>query len=107
MGWDFWLEVDTGGEQLVSIGDSVNHTHNTNGMWRLAGLELKEADGKLAAEVGPLVTAAVGWMLDNESLCRPMEPPNGWGTYESTVSALERVAELCADHPKATCRTCF
>lgn len=80
---------------------SANHTSNTAGMWRHAGCDIAEFDGKLASELGASLKVAIDAMRANPGLYKPMEPDNGWGTYESTLKFMINVLLACESNPDA------
>jgi hypothetical protein len=113
MGWDAWIELDTGGQEPHVIreyddqGRYLNYTHNTNGMWRSAGLELRDFDGKAAAELILPLSQCLTVMESDPERFRAMEPENGWGSYDGTVDVLRRLLDTCMRHPEGTIRFCF
>ncbi len=103
MSYDVWLEVDTGGPEPVEVWER-NHTSNTAGMWRGAGLDLGGCDGRQAAQVVEGVAAAVEVMERDPERFRAMNPPNGWGSYESCLAFLTAIRDACVAHPATTVR---
>lgn len=106
MSYDIWLEIDTGGGELVAVGGDWNYTSNCSPMWRLAGADLAAFDGKPAGDCLPLLTAAIADMRANPDRYAPLDPPNGWGSYASLLPVLDRLAAQFARHPSATVRVC-
>lgn len=103
MSYDVDLTIDTGSGEPVSVW-SRNHTSNTARMWRAAGCDLAEFDGKPASELTPVVTAAITDMCAHPGAYRTMNPPNGWGDYESTLEFLRAIRDACMDHSLTTVR---
>ena len=105
MSYDVWLEitVDTGTDHNLWLLD-VNHTSNCAPMWRHAGADLREYDGKPASEAAGPLTEAVARMEADPDTYRAMNPPNGWGDYDTALAFLREIAQACARHSKATVR---
>ncbi|MFG3709500.1 hypothetical protein [Micromonospora sp. NPDC047730] len=104
MSYDIWLNIDTGGPEPATVWDSFNYTSNCGPMWRAAGADLAAFDGEPAGECLPILTAAIKRMEDDPATYRAMDPPNGWGSYDSLLPALRRLADGFRSHPKATVR---
>ena len=100
MSYDVSLYIDTGNAE-VEVG-WWNYTTNCAPMWRHAGADLADMKNKTAGEVAPIIAAAVQRMRDDPDTYRAMNPPNGWGDYDSCLKFLAEVAEACATHHKAT-----
>lgn len=104
MSYDVYLlntaDLDTDGDPFCVF--ERNHTSNTGPMWRAAGCDLAEFDGKTAAELGPAVARAIAAITIEPEKYRPMEPANGWGTLPSTVRFLVDIWEACTEHPDTT-----
>lgn len=101
MSYDVSLMIDTGGPEQVEV-TWRNMTSNVACMWRHAGADLAEFDGRKAGEVYPLLVDAVAEMLANPGTYRAMNPPNGWGSYETCVEFLRQLAVDFGAHPNAT-----
>lgn len=102
MSYDIWLTIDTGGEEPARVGDSWNYTTNCSWMWRAAGADLAEFDGKLAKDCIPVLSAAIAELKANPARYEAMNPENGWGSYETLVPSLEELLGEFLEHPKAT-----
>lgn len=103
MSYNIWLEIDTGGPRTARVGSETwNYTSNCVPMWRAAGADLAEFDGKLAGECIPILDAALAALRDDPARFKAMNPANGWGAYETLVLALEKLRRNFAYHPKAT-----
>jgi len=100
--YDVSLELPDG-DQTVSVFER-NHTSNTAPMWRKAGCDLAEFDGRSAGELGPIVARAIAAIVTEPEAYRPMEPGNGWGSLPSTVRFLVDIWDACTDSPEATVR---
>jgi hypothetical protein len=64
-------------------------------MWTLAGANLAALNGKPAGEVKLTLATAVRSMLAEPWKYRALNPPNGWGDYESCVKYLVELAIMC------------
>lgn len=103
MSYDIWLTIDTGGESPVEISDTWwNYTSNVSAMWRAAGVDLAEHDGKLAGDVAQELALAIVELQEHPAKYRAMDSPNGWGTYDNLVPALIRLLDTYTLHPRAT-----
>lgn len=76
-----------------------NYTSNCSPMWREAGADLAEFHGKTARECLPFVYRAIAKMKAEPEKYDAMNPPNGWGSRESLVEALEGMAMVLEQHP--------
>lgn len=107
MSYDVWLEIDTGGPEPACVGEEWNHTSNVAKMWRKAGADIAQFDGKPAGECVPVLRSAIAAMLANEADYTPMNPSNGWGSYDSCIRFLGVVKAGFEKHPKATVRVSY
>lgn len=104
MSYDIWLEIDTGADEPWRFCNHLNYTSNCAPMWRAAGADLQAFDRAPCTEAAGPLAAAAKRMEDAPHTYRAMNPPNGWGDYESCLNFLREIAELCGKHPKATLR---
>lgn len=104
MSYSIGLEIDTGGEHPTDLGEYWNFTSNCAPMWRRAGADLADFEGKLAAGCLPLTVSAIEHMKANPSVYEAMNPLNGWGDYPTCLTALVNLASMLRIHPKATVR---
>lgn len=116
MSWSVYLVDDRGHTE----GD-WNYTHNCNGMIEdaLGAAAVKETgdvwwasddmghhawwrllDGKTDVEGHALIRAILAGLQANPEKYRAMNPPNGWGSYDSLVGVL---TEMCALVPEWPC----
>lgn len=103
MSYDISLTIDTGGEFLAEVCDVGNHTGNTRPMWDKAiSGDFKSLNGKNAGESIELLTLAVKHMEEHEDEYTPLNPPNGWGSYDTALDYLKKLLRACEDHPKST-----
>lgn len=103
MSYDVSLSIDTGGPEPAYLTD-WNYTSNCAPMWRAAGADLDQFDGRLAVACLPVLRAALTAMAENPGRFEAMDPDNGWGSYATLYPALQRLAGQFAAHPKATVR---
>ena len=111
MSYDVWLVIDAGevdedGKPKLSDlgGLDWNYTSNCSQMWCEAGADLQAFDGKLVSECLPLLQQALVVLGREPERFRAMDPPNGWGSYDSLVPKLRVLAEAFARYPKAIVR---
>lgn len=102
MSYDIWLEIDTGGPEPAAVGGQWNYTSNCGPMWRAAGADLAEFHGKTAGDCLLALTAGITELRAHPAKYEAMNPPNGWGSYDSLIPALEELAGTFRSHPKAT-----
>lgn len=103
MSYDVWLEISTGGPEPVEVkGTDRNMTSNVAPMWRKAGADLAEFAGRTAGEVLPVLEAAIRAMVDNPADYEPLNPANGWGSYDTCLRFLNELRADFERHPRAT-----
>lgn len=107
MGWDVWGDIDTGGDGLTRVTESFGYTHNCNPMLRAVGIDWREMHGKPLAEVWPVVAQGAIALRSDTAKFRAMNPPNGWGSYDTLLPVLDRIVDEFARHPKATLYACL
>lgn len=100
MSYDVFLapSKDRNGEELFW----ANYTSNCAPMWRAAGADLADMDGKPARRCGGIIGLAVRIMQNDPARFKAMNPANGWGDYDSCIRFLETVAAACEENPEAT-----
>jgi len=101
MSYDVYLEIDTGGEESALLTE-WNYTSNCAAMWTAAGAPIRDFHGKPASECAVILRAAIDTMRADPARFRAMDPPNGWGSYETLLPALEGLLSQMVNHPKAT-----
>jgi predicted HD phosphohydrolase len=81
----------------------ANMTSNVAPMWRKAGCDLAEFDGKPAADLAAALPSAIAHMTDpaNQAEYLAMEPDNGWGHVSTTVLFLTKLLIACREHPQS------
>lgn len=103
MSYDVYGEIDTGGPEPHEVWWE-NHTSNTAGMWRAAGVDLAAYDQQPADRLRDALGEAIIELRRNHQVYRRMDSPNGWGTYDTTLAFLERLHRHCVTHPNTTIR---
>jgi hypothetical protein len=103
MSYDIWLEIDSGGEEPVTVYD-WNYTSNCARMWRHAGADLADFHGKPVADCIPILAAGIEAMESDPDTYRSMDPDNGWGSYASVLPALQKLLGAMKAHPLTTVR---
>ena len=106
MGWSVYLNINTGIEEreVVDIG---NYTYNVAPMYEKAmGITISDLNGKICSKVIPILRKGVLNMTENPAMYREMNPPNGWGKYESALEFLEKIYKECVNNPKCKIEVC-
>jgi hypothetical protein len=103
MSYDVTLQVWSGPGAVAWVFDG-NYTSNCARMWRAAGCDLAEFDGRPATELGPVAAAAAADIASHPSKYRDLEPDNGWGSMAGVIEFLGDIAEACATHQFAVVR---
>ena len=76
-----------------------NLTYNVKVMLNRAGIHPWVLDGLTVKDVRPVIENAYMVMFDNPDYFRRFEAPNGWGTYESTMSVITDLNDYLATAP--------
>ena len=92
-----------GADQWIYVGeDWINHTSNTGAMIKeVCGSYPSDWDGKKCSEIGPVIRNGANKLLANSQRYRRFEPENKWGTVESTIHFLYKIADNCDEYPTA------
>lgn len=105
MSYDIWLEADLGGESPVNIGTlDWNYTSNCSPMWREAMPETDGLSGMVGMEAGEALKTlreGIKRMEAEPAKYREMDPPNGWGSFDSQLRALKELEAAFAAAPLA------
>jgi hypothetical protein len=103
MSADYWLEIDTGGDEPAWLDDDAfNVTYNLGPMLRAAGFPSWDAlVGAPASETGGMLRSVADRLRADGSFDQ-YAPENGWGSRDWAVKFLDEFAAACAAHPKAT-----
>lgn len=84
------------------ITEYRNMTSNVAPMWRAAGIDLAECDGRPAAQVAEGLVGALLTMEEHPDRFRAMDPPNGWGDFDGCRRFLQRILADCQARPTGT-----
>jgi len=106
MSWWVSLVTKVDGHE-IEVGDSsMNYTHNCNPMIRDAGLTQwpYEVDGWKASYLGALLREAIENLEAEPAVYQAMNPPNGWGSYDTLLPVLRKVRDECLKYPSTTVR---
>ena len=106
MSYDVYIGCSRCGSDLIRPHGRNNMTSNLAQMWDKAGARLRDFDGCTGLEVLPKLQAALDYLRSDPEDFRPLEPSNGWGSYEHCVEYLERILAACCRDPEATLRVC-
>lgn len=92
-----------GTDQWVYVGaDWINHTYNTAAMIKeVCGSYPSDWDGRKCADMYPIIAQGAALLRDNPQRYRQFEPSNGWGTVETTLDFLMKIADNCEKYPTA------
>lgn len=106
MSYDIWMVADLGGPEPVAIGDSVNHTYNCSAMFRLAlgGKGVNDLERQTGRDMLPRLKSGIRHMEENPNLYLPLNPPNGWGSYDTALEYLKELEAMAEAAPKAMFR---
>jgi hypothetical protein len=101
---DYWLSIDTGGDEPARITDpSFNVTYNLGPMLRAAGFPAWEAlRGAPASEAAGVLKGVAGKLREDRAhLVAEFSPSNGWGDWDLALKFVEQFRDACTEHPKA------
>lgn len=103
MSWTFYLYVELDGHKIEVPNTWINYTNNCNGMIRQAGFdEWPHLPSNVTAkELGEKLQLAYKNLLNNPETYKPMNPANGWGSYETLLPVLMTVVGNCLKYPSA------
>ncbi len=101
------LPVDTGKDIIQWIAWDGGQTHNCGPMAKEAGVyeclwRPEEIDIENAGQLTPLLRDGVAKMESAPERFKKLNPPNGWGSYETLLSFMKEYLEACEKYPKAT-----
>lgn len=92
-----------GTKQWVYVGDDwINHTSNTGNMIKeVCGSHPSDWNGKKCKDMYPIIMQGISLLTVYPQKYRCFEPENGWGTVETTIAFLEKIAANCIKFPTA------
>jgi len=97
----------TGAEGVRDEPDEVywsNYTSNMSPMWKDAGIDLVDFNGRPAADLDRALTPVLSVLRADPGRWRAYDAPNGWGTYASALEWLDGILAACREHPDAVVR---
>jgi len=111
MGADVYLSIDTGRGRQARI-EELYCTYNLSKMFYSAceaiGAPIAEGESfhstwiKLPThQIKPFLLPVLKEIQAKPEIYKPMEPSNGWGSYDSAIRFLAKVIQLSELHPKA------
>jgi len=105
MSWDVYLHKKKWMDDEIEVG---NHTYNVCPMYlRAMGNGLTDLlNGKKCKDVIPILTKGRQEMIDNPKIYKKMNPPNGWGSYESAILFLGDIIIACEKHKDYKIEVC-
>ena len=110
MGWDIWLKINTGKKKYYTVEALGGCTYNVSDMFQLAGIErLSNFDGQNCSnpEILAKLKFAINDMKKYPEKSKPLNPDNGWGSYESALLYLKKLYRGCLRHPNAIISICY
>lgn len=83
-----------------------NHTYNTSKMWYSIYPEHKATgmipiEAKTGKESLPILIHAYEYMVNNKEELIKLNPPNGWGSYDTFLSFITDLMYASRDNPDA------
>lgn len=83
-----------------------NITHNVNKIAKAAGIyeivwRPDEHGIRLASELVDRLEKGLAVLKKDPSKFTPLNPENGWGSYDSFVAWIEEYLQACKDNPEA------
>ena len=88
--------------------DRADYTENLNITYNLASMwyeifpkdkQMIDIDGALGEVAEIDLTIALDELKENPEKFIKLNPTNGWGCYEDFVKYIEKLIELCKEHP--------
>ncbi|WP_435112194.1 hypothetical protein [Nocardiopsis synnemataformans] len=104
MSYDVDLRISTGGT-VSHIVWNANITSNLQPMFQIAlpgDGGLNSLNDAKAGDVAPAVLAAADHMDADPHTYTPLNPANGWGSYDIARKWLRELGEACQDNPLCT-----
>lgn len=98
MSYDVSLYIDTGAGGSAEVFWR-NMTSNVAPMWRKAGADLAEFQGKAADACVEPLAKAIAAMEADPGTYKAMNPETGWGDYTGCLDFLKSIHEACVTHP--------
>lgn len=103
MGVDLYLQSKKCNEcgHVESVGDDLGYTYNVGDMWREIYPEEKllSIDEMTGQEAYKKLKHAHDELLKNPDKFKAMNPPNGWGSYDTFLTFIEKLMDLSSLYP--------
>jgi hypothetical protein len=101
----YWvhLEINTGAGNYADVYER-NMTSNVAPMWRKAGADIAEMNGKTATDCTEMLSAAINTMRAEPTTYEAMNPANRWGDYAGCIDFLTDLRDACVQHPDCIVR---
>lgn len=103
MSYDVYLEIATGADEFAEVYWR-NHTSNTAIMWREAGCDIADFEGAKASDFAVSLARAIGNIEATPDHYARWNPPNGWGSVDTTLDFLRALQTACELHPSTIVR---
>ena len=107
MSHDISLVHDFGAGEIEVGNLDWNYTRNVSPMWRLAMPHtdgLNGLHGKLAGDAAIVLEDGIAAMESDPDAYRALNPPNGWGDFDSQLERLKVLLGEFRKAPDATVR---
>lgn len=81
-----------------------NYTSNVAPMWRKAMPDtdgLAGLNGMVASDAAKVLRGGISHMAQHPEEYRPLDPPNGWGSYDGVLVAMGELLREMDNHPTA------
>ena len=104
MSWDFSMFIDAGGEKPMRLdGLEANYTYNVHPMFARAfgGDGIRQLNNRTGAECITSLEQAIAAMEVEPAIYKAMNPPNGWGDYDSALNLLRELLRWSRLAPRA------
>jgi hypothetical protein len=99
MSWD--LHIKENACPTCGRGDEVydrNYTSNMGQMLRQANFDWDEINGKTTEEALPHLERLIKALESEPDAYRALNPPNGWGDYDSFLAMLIEFVGKCREY---------
>lgn len=90
------------GKSYVTVGDWLNYTSNTGEMIKeVVGSTPGEWDQMSTKDLAPKISEGIFKLCAKPEKYKHLEPSNGWGSVEGTITFLQRIYNNCLVYPDA------
>lgn len=105
MSLDIYLHIESSTGAIKEVFES-NITHNLGQMARKAGIyeamwRPEDIGAVYARDIIPLMEKGVADLATHPADYEPLEPANGWGTYEGLLDVAMGYLRACKEWPEA------